>query len=106
MVMAGAKKQEPSTCTTSAGDGAAPGPVPDLVRGLPGPAGWRIRLARPRDVDAVQRLLPLAEPGLDDEGAMLAQHPGLAAGLQRALRHGPDALLLRDSAGAVVRRPA
>jgi GNAT superfamily N-acetyltransferase len=71
---------------------------------MPGPTGWRIRLVRSGDVDAVRRLLPLAEPGLDEEGAMLAQHPGLAAGLQRALRHGPKALLLRDSAGAVVRR--
>jgi GNAT superfamily N-acetyltransferase len=60
----------------------------DLLRGVPGPPGVRIRYARPADLGPVQHLLPLAEPSLGEEGTMMLEHPGLAADLQRALRTG------------------
>ena len=68
-------------------------PTHPLQAGVPGPAGWVIRLARPTDVLVSQRLLPLADPSLDAEGVMLAREPGLAANLLRATRHGRQALL-------------
>src|SRR5687767_9415557 len=89
-------------CRPARGQAAIPAqrrpPNLDLVRGIPGPADCRIRLARPTDEAAVRRLLPLAEPGIDEEGAMLARSPRLAAGILRGLRQGADAVL-RDTNG-------
>ena len=60
-------------------------PAIDLKHGTVNGIGIRIRLARPADLAAVQRLLPLAEPTLAEEGAMMLDHPMLATAIQRAL---------------------
>ena len=61
-------------------------PAVNLIEGVAGPAGVRLRLARPGDAEAVLRLLPLAEPSLAEEGAMMLEHPMLAAAIHSALQ--------------------
>ncbi|WP_343948749.1 GNAT family N-acetyltransferase [Spirilliplanes yamanashiensis] len=60
-------------------------PAVDLA-GLAGPSGYRIRLAQPADAAAVLRLLPLAEPTIGEDGALMLGSPMLAQGLLQAHR--------------------
>ena len=68
----------------------------DLKHGVLQHSGMRIRLARPADLEAVQRLLPMAEPSLAEEGTQMLDHPMLGAAILRALQRGRPRPSLAD----------
>lgn len=65
----------------------------DLTHGLPLTEGWRLRLARPDEIERAQTLLDLSEAQIHDRVKASITAGRSAALLQTALREGPRAML-------------
>jgi GNAT superfamily N-acetyltransferase len=76
-----------------------------LVRGWSGPAGTRIRLARPGDTAAVADLLALADMPLDPHVAAVVEADTVASTVRLGLQRGPQEMLRPVAEAGAAGRP-